>query len=76
MGDAIPEDTVARTMALIDGLPAGVEASTLVDLERGRRLELPWLSGTIARLGRELGVPAPTHAFITTALKLHQNGRG
>ena len=29
----------------------------LQDLERGRRLELPWLSGTIARLGQELGIP-------------------
>ena len=42
----------------------------LQDLERGRRLELPWLSGTIVRLGQELGVPTPTHTFIVTALKL------
>ena len=48
----------------------------LQDLERGRRLELPWLSGTIARLGQELGIPTPTHAFITTALELHAAGRG
>jgi 2-dehydropantoate 2-reductase len=47
----------------------------LQDLERGRRLELPWLSGAIVRLGRELGVPTLTHAFITTALKLHAAGR-
>lgn len=75
-GVAVPDDLVASAMAVLTGLPAGVKASTLLDLERGRRLELPWLSGTIARLGGELGVPTPTHAFITTALKLHQNGRG
>jgi 2-dehydropantoate 2-reductase len=47
----------------------------LQDLERGRRLELPWLSGTIARLGRELAIPTPTHTAITTALKRHADGR-
>jgi 2-dehydropantoate 2-reductase len=72
---AVPDDMVASAMAVLTDLPPGVKASTLLDLERGRRLELPWLSGTIARLGRELGVPTPIHAFITTALKLHRNGR-
>jgi 2-dehydropantoate 2-reductase len=46
----------------------------LQDLERGRRLELPWLSGAIVRMGREAAVPTPTHGFITTALKLHAGG--
>jgi 2-dehydropantoate 2-reductase len=51
-----------------------MKSSMLQDLERGRRLELPWLSGAIVRLGHELGVPTPTHASITTALKLHAGG--
>ena len=51
-----------------------MKSSMLQDLERGRRLELPWLSGALVRLGQELGVPTPTHAFITTALKLHADG--
>jgi 2-dehydropantoate 2-reductase len=46
----------------------------LEDLERGKPLELPWLSGTVVRLGNELGVPTPTHAFIATALKPHTKG--
>ena len=46
----------------------------LQDLERGRRLELPWLSSALVRLGQEFGVPTPIHAFITTALKLHADG--
>ena len=41
----------------------------LEDLERGRRIELPWLSGAVARIGREVGVPTPIHSFITTVLK-------
>jgi 2-dehydropantoate 2-reductase len=48
----------------------------LVDLEQGRRLELPWLSGAVARIGREVGVATPIHSFITAVLKPHVNGSG
>jgi len=75
-GIGLPDEFVATTLAHCDRLPFEMKSSMLQDLERGRRLELPWLSGTIARLGGELGVATPTHAFITTALKLHVDGRG
>jgi 2-dehydropantoate 2-reductase len=65
-------DDVARAY---QALPAEAKSSMLEDLERGRRLELPWLSGAVARIGRELGVPTPTHQFITAVLKPHVNGR-
>ena len=73
-GIALPDDFVARTLARTDQLPYEMKSSMLEDLERGRRLELPWLSGAIVRLGQELGVPTPIHGFITTALKLHADG--
>ena len=73
-GVALPDDFAARTLAQCDRLPYEMKSSMLQDLERGRRLELPWLSGAIVRLGQELGVPTPTHSFITTALKLHAAG--
>ena len=41
----------------------------------GRRLELPWLSGAVARIGREVGVPTPIHAFINAVLKPHVDGK-
>src|SRR4030095_1901096 len=47
----------------------------LEDPERGRRLELPWLSGAVVRLGKEVGVMAPTHQFITTVLTPFVNGK-
>jgi ketopantoate reductase len=37
-------------------------------------MELPWLSATVAKMGADLGVPTPTHAFIAAALKLHAGG--
>jgi 2-dehydropantoate 2-reductase len=73
-GIGLPDDFVARTLGHCDRLPYEMKSSMLQDLERGRRLELSWLSGAIARLGEELGVPTRTHAFIATALKLHAGG--
>ncbi len=75
-GIALPEEFVNATLARTDQLPATMKSSMLEDLERGKRLELPWLSGAIVRMGTELGVPTPVHGFITSALKLHADGRG
>jgi 2-dehydropantoate 2-reductase len=55
-------------------LPPQAKASMLEDLERGRRLELPWLSGAVARIGREVGVPTPIHTFINAVLMPYVNG--
>ena len=75
-GIALAEDFVAVTLARTDQLTAAMKSSMLEDLERGKRLELAWLSGAIVRMGKELGVPTPVHGFITTGLKLHASGRG
>ena len=74
-GVELPDDVVEQNLAHLDRLPYEMKSSMLEDLERGRQLELPWLSGAIARMGSQLGVPTPVHAFITTALKLHADGR-
>jgi 2-dehydropantoate 2-reductase len=67
-------DAAATFKARLAGAPAATKPSMLVDLEAGRRLELPWFSATVARLGSELGVPTPTHAFIAAALHPHVQG--
>ena len=74
-GVALPESTTATMLQRLDGLPGEMVASMQGDLLRGNRLELPWLSGDVVRLGAELGVPTPAHRFVCTALKLHQEGR-
>jgi 2-dehydropantoate 2-reductase len=55
--------------------PATMKASLAHDLERGNRLELDWLCGKVAALGRELGVPTPANAAVYAVLKLHAMGR-
>jgi 2-dehydropantoate 2-reductase len=67
-GIKLPSDQVEQTMTLIDGLPATMKTSMLAALERGERLEADWLSGHVARMGDELGVPTPTHRAAYAAL--------
>ena len=73
-GVALPEDLETQVLRAIDGNPPHGKASQLVDLERGRRLELDGLSGAIVRLGRELGEPTPVHATVYAALKPYIDG--
>jgi 2-dehydropantoate 2-reductase len=60
---------------MTQSLPPQAKSSMLEDLERGKRLELPWLSGALVRIGAELDVDTPIHRFIATVLKPHVNGR-
>ncbi|NBB82494.1 MAG: 2-dehydropantoate 2-reductase [Alphaproteobacteria bacterium] len=73
-GVALPADSVARTLATLDRLPPELKASMCHDLERGARLELPWFSGALVRLGRHHGIPTPVHRAINAGLILWQDG--
>jgi 2-dehydropantoate 2-reductase len=73
-GVPVPTDVVEDVARAYRGMPLHAKASMLEDLERGRRLELPWLSGAIVRFGREVGVDTPIHRFIATVLEPHVNG--
>lgn len=67
-GIALPPDHATKALGFADTLPAEMKSSMLGDLQRNARLELPWLSGAVAALGRELGIPTPVHTTITAAL--------
>jgi 2-dehydropantoate 2-reductase len=73
-GVDVPDRVVDDLERSYATLPPHMKSSMLEDLERGRRLELPWLSGAVSRIGRELGVDTPTHTFIATVLKPFVNG--
>jgi 2-dehydropantoate 2-reductase len=70
----VKDSLAADIGAALRGMPPESKSSMLLDLERGHRLELPWLSGAVVRLGKALGVPTPTHEFIATVLGPHVNG--
>lgn len=74
-GVALTPGFVEDRMTFADAAPPGMKASLLHDLERGNRLEVDWLAGKVAALGRELGVSTPVNAAVYAALKLHRMGR-
>src|SRR4030095_7519707 len=53
-GVNLPADLISSTLAMIKNFPASSKSSMLEDIERGRRLELPWLSGAVVRIGKEV----------------------
>ena len=68
-GVSLPADAAERCLAGTKGMPADMMASMAHDLIRGNRIELPWLTGKVVALGRDLGVPTPTHAALNAVLK-------
>lgn len=67
-GVALPDDTVAETLAFTDTVPAEGTASMQRDILAGRPSELEAQSGAVVRLGREKGVATPVHEFLYRAL--------
>ena len=68
-GIALPDDAIDRILDFVGHAPPAMKASMALDLERGNRLELPWLGGKVVALGRELGVPTPIHTMFYALLK-------
>jgi len=65
----LPGDALEKILDFIGHAPPAMKASMALDLDRGNRLELPWLGGKVVALGRELGVATPTHATMYALLK-------
>lgn len=74
-GVALPPEYAENRLAFADGLPESMTSSMHHDLERGNRLELPWLSGDVVERGRRLGVPTPCNRAVVDMLSLHAEGR-
>jgi 2-dehydropantoate 2-reductase len=56
-------------LAFCDSIPATMTSSMEGDLARGKRLELPWLSGAAVNLGEKFGVPTPVNGDIVRHLE-------
>ncbi|MEE8516805.1 MAG: 2-dehydropantoate 2-reductase [Alphaproteobacteria bacterium] len=74
-GIQLPADFVEGRLEFFDGLPPEMTSSTHHDLDRGNRLEIPWLAGAVVRLGDELGVEVPANRKVCQALEPHIMGR-
>jgi 2-dehydropantoate 2-reductase len=74
-GVKLPDDAVQRVVGAIRGAPPMMMASMAHDLIRGNRIELPWLSGKVVALGKELSVPTPVHEILYAVLKPFTDGK-
>ncbi len=70
VGVALPNDAEARVGGTLDAFPDDFYPSVLHDLRSGRPTEMDWLGGTIAKLGREVGVETLLAAAATCAVAL------
>jgi 2-dehydropantoate 2-reductase len=68
-GVALPADAFEKIAETTGHLPPNMKASMALDLERGNRLELPWLNGKVVELGLKLGIPTPMHSMMYAMLK-------
>jgi 2-dehydropantoate 2-reductase len=75
LGVALPEDYAEQRVKFMESLPADMTSSMHHDLERGNRLEVPWLSGGVVALGAEAGVPTPANRAVSAMLALYAEGR-
>ncbi len=73
-GIALSDQTIERLMKFVISLPPTMRASQLADLEAGNRLEAPWLTGAVCRMGREVDVPTPVNDALYAVLRPFVNG--
>ena len=74
LGIKLHPDMQARMEKAVMNFPPTMKPSMAIDLERGNRLELPWLGGKVVALGKQAGVPTPTFSVMYAALKPYANG--
>lgn len=67
-GGNLAPDLVEQRLQFLGTLPGEMNSSMCFDLLAGKRLELPWLSGAVADMGRQLGISTPTHDEFVAAL--------
>jgi 2-dehydropantoate 2-reductase len=68
-GVDLSEDYAADRLDFCDSLPASMTSSMRADLERGNRLELPWLSGGVVRLGKDHDIGTPLNRAVSDILE-------
>jgi 2-dehydropantoate 2-reductase len=74
-GVALAQDYANNRLTFSDGLPADMTSSMHHDLDRGKPLEVAWLSGEVVKLGEAAGIPTPANRAVRDILAPHVQGR-
>jgi 2-dehydropantoate 2-reductase len=73
-GVSLPDDFARARLQFADGLAPDMTSSMHHDLQRGNRLEVRWLSGSVVELGQAKGIATPLNRAIADILALHAEG--
>ncbi|CDX21859.1 2-dehydropantoate 2-reductase [Mesorhizobium sp. ORS 3324] len=73
-GHPMAEGFERRVMERWNACPPHVKSSMANDLERGKPIEVAWLSGRMHELGMKFGIATPSHTAVFRALHLHAAG--
>ncbi|MQF95935.1 MAG: ketopantoate reductase family protein [SAR202 cluster bacterium] len=68
-GAPIMDDSLSWAMDSLDRFPGQGRASMAKDFTEQRPVELEGLTGTVVRMGREVGVPTPANDFLYAVLR-------
>ncbi len=68
-GVPVAGDMIARINAYIDGIPASMRSSLLIDLSQGKRIEVEALQGAVVRRAERAGVAVPIMSALYAVLK-------
>lgn len=74
-GVKLDDSFVEAQMEFCDTLPASMTSSMHNDLDRGNRLELPWLSGGVVDLAEQLDIAVPRNRTVADILAPYVFGR-
>ena len=74
-GVALPDKIEDEIWSFASNLPSAMRASTAIDLENGRPLEIEWITGAVCRLSRDSGLDAPVNKTIYALLSPYRFGR-
>jgi 2-dehydropantoate 2-reductase len=62
-------DVIPAALAILENFEPTTTSSTQRDVAAGRPFELEAFSGTVVRLGGELGIPTPVHELLYSLLR-------
>ncbi|WP_108659019.1 ketopantoate reductase family protein [Acuticoccus kandeliae] len=70
----VSQDLIEANLNMVSNASPRMRSSMLDDLTRGKRLELPFLSGKVVELGAAAGIPTPVHRAAYAALSPWRDG--
>ena len=73
-GVRLAEAFAADRLAFCDTLHPAFTSSMHGDLERGNRLEVPWIQGAVSQFGIQHSIATPTNGIVSDILSVYANG--